>query len=91
MYEYGRRLGMAFQIVDDCLDLVGVEKTVGKSLGSDLKNGEPTLPMIHLLRLRRILMAVLSLLVLGGNHRHDSGCIFVKYASFLIHYVRTDN
>ncbi len=49
LYAYGRRVGMAFQIVDDCLDLVGVEKTVGKSLGSDLKNGEPTLPLIHLL------------------------------------------
>jgi octaprenyl-diphosphate synthase len=47
--QYGRRLGMAFQIVDDCLDLIGVEKTVGKSLGSDLKNGEPTLPLIHIL------------------------------------------
>jgi octaprenyl-diphosphate synthase len=49
MYSYGRRLGMAFQVVDDCLDLVGIEQTVGKSLGSDLKNGEPTLPMIHLM------------------------------------------
>ena len=49
LYAYGRRLGLAFQIVDDCLDLVGVEQTVGKSLGSDLKNGEPTLPLIHLL------------------------------------------
>ena len=49
MYTYGRRLGTAFQVVDDCLDLVGIEKTVGKSLGSDLKNGEPTLPIIHLL------------------------------------------
>jgi len=49
MYAYGRRLGIAFQVVDDCLDLVGVEETVGKSLGSDLKNGEPTLPLIHLL------------------------------------------
>lgn len=48
MYAYGRRLGIAFQVVDDCLDLVGIEKTVGKSLGSDLKNGEPTLPIIHL-------------------------------------------
>ena len=48
MYAYGRRLGIAFQIVDDCLDLTGVESTVGKSLGSDLKNGEPTLPLIHL-------------------------------------------
>jgi octaprenyl-diphosphate synthase len=35
--------------VDDCLDLVGVEQTVGKSLGSDLRNGELTLPLIHLL------------------------------------------
>jgi octaprenyl-diphosphate synthase len=50
LYEYGRRLGIAFQVVDDCLDLTGVEATVGKSLGSDLKNGEPTLPIIHLLR-----------------------------------------
>lgn len=50
LYEYGRRLGIAFQVVDDCLDLTGVEETVGKSLGSDLKNGEPTLPIIHLLR-----------------------------------------
>lgn len=49
LYAYGRRLGIAFQIVDDCLDLVGIEQTVGKSLGSDLKNGEPTLPIIHLL------------------------------------------
>jgi octaprenyl-diphosphate synthase len=49
MYAYGRRLGIAFQVVDDCLDLVGVESTVGKSLGSDLKNGEPTLPLIHLM------------------------------------------
>ena len=49
MYAYGRRLGIAFQIVDDCLDLTGIEQTVGKSLGSDLKNGEPTLPLIHLL------------------------------------------
>ncbi|MCY3022897.1 MAG: polyprenyl synthetase family protein [Planctomycetota bacterium] len=49
MYEYGRRLGLAFQMVDDCLDLVGIEQSVGKSLGSDLRNGELTLPVIHVL------------------------------------------
>lgn len=49
MDRYGRHLGLAFQIADDCLDLMGVESTVGKSLGSDLKNGELTLPLIHLL------------------------------------------
>jgi octaprenyl-diphosphate synthase len=49
LYVYGRRLGLAFQIVDDCLDLVGAEDSAGKSLGSDLKNSELTLPVIHLL------------------------------------------
>lgn len=46
---FGRNLGMAFQIVDDLLDLVGMESTIGKSLGSDLRNGELTLGVIHLL------------------------------------------
>ncbi|HTL53470.1 MAG TPA: polyprenyl synthetase family protein [Planctomycetota bacterium] len=46
---FGRNLGMAFQIVDDLLDLVGLESTLGKSLGSDLRNGELTLGVIHLL------------------------------------------
>lgn len=49
LYAYGRRIGLAFQIVDDCLDLTGVEESAGKSLGSDLRNGEYTLPIIHML------------------------------------------
>lgn len=49
MEAFGRSLGIAYQIVDDCMDLVGVETTAGKSLGSDLRNGELTLPVIHLL------------------------------------------
>ena len=47
--SYGRRVGLAFQIVDDCLDLSGVDSTAGKSLGSDLRKGELSLPVIHLL------------------------------------------
>lgn len=50
MRAYGRHLGVAFQVVDDCLDLIGKEKIVGKTLGADLKNGEFTLPVIHFLR-----------------------------------------
>lgn len=49
MEAFGRSLGVAYQIVDDCMDLTGVETTAGKSLGSDLRNGELTLPVIHLL------------------------------------------
>ena len=47
---YGLSLGIAFQIQDDILDLVGEEVTVGKTLGSDIEKGKMTLPMIHFLR-----------------------------------------
>jgi octaprenyl-diphosphate synthase len=47
---FGLDLGMAFQIVDDCLDLVGDERVVGKSLGTDLETGKITLPIIRLAR-----------------------------------------
>jgi len=49
MYDYGERLGVAFQIVDDLLDLTGDEAVVGKTLGKDLEKGKLTLPLIHLL------------------------------------------
>lgn len=45
--SYGRLLGVAFQIQDDLLDLMGDERVVGKSLGRDLEKGKLTLPMIH--------------------------------------------
>lgn len=47
--EYGRLLGIAFQITDDILDVTGSENSVGKSLGTDLQQLKPTLPLIHLL------------------------------------------
>ncbi|MPZ15260.1 MAG: polyprenyl synthetase family protein [Chloroflexi bacterium] len=46
--RYGRSLGLAFQIVDDILDLVGDESHLGKPLGSDLRQGVVTLPVIYL-------------------------------------------
>ena len=47
--RYGYNLGMAFQIADDLLDLLGDENTVGKSLGTDLLKQKATLPLIRLL------------------------------------------
>lgn len=49
MKEYGLNFGMAFQIVDDCLDLLSKEQEIGKDVGSDFKMAELTLPMLNLL------------------------------------------
>lgn len=46
---YGRNLGVSFQIIDDILDIVGQQNEVGKTLGTDLENQKPTLPVIHAL------------------------------------------
>ncbi len=47
--QYGRGVGIAFQIVDDLLDVVGNENDIGKSLGTDLQKQKLTLPLIRLL------------------------------------------
>ena len=48
--EYGMRLGTAFQLIDDVLDYSGDEAAIGKSLGDDLAEGKPTLPLIYTMR-----------------------------------------
>ena len=45
--EYGTRLGTAFQLIDDVLDYSGDAAAIGKSLGDDLAEGKPTLPLIR--------------------------------------------
>jgi len=50
MERYGRKLGLAFQIADDVLDLTGLEASIGKTLGTDLAQQKLTLPMIRLLQ-----------------------------------------
>ncbi len=47
--EYGFNLGIAFQLVDDVLDLTGNQEILGKPVASDLREGKVTLPIIHLL------------------------------------------
>jgi octaprenyl-diphosphate synthase len=73
MSRYGRWLGIAFQIADDLLDLIGDESTTGKSLGTDVEQQKLTLPLIHLLesgpselagRVRQILRG-------SGNHKRE--------------------
>ena len=47
--RYGRDLGLAFQIVDDVLDLTASETVLGKPVASDLREGKATMSVIHAL------------------------------------------
>ncbi|EKV02301.1 solanesyl diphosphate synthase [Leptolyngbya sp. PCC 7375] len=46
-YQYGRNLGLAFQVVDDILDFTGSEEVLGKPAGSDLLSGNLTAPVLY--------------------------------------------
>ncbi|MBW4839153.1 MAG: polyprenyl synthetase family protein [Paenibacillaceae bacterium] len=50
LYRYGYNVGMAFQIRDDLLDLFGTEKSIGKPPGSDMRQGNITLPVLFALQ-----------------------------------------
>ena len=45
--DYGRHLGMAFQMIDDALDYGSSGEDIGKNIGDDLAEGKPTLPLIR--------------------------------------------
>jgi octaprenyl-diphosphate synthase len=72
--RYGQDLGVAFQIADDLLDLLGDEAAVGKSLGTDLRKKKATLPLIRLLNTvgAEDRLELASLLSRSGNHHRDA-------------------
>ena len=45
--NYGMSLGIAYQLMDDCLDYVSTDKDLGKAVGNDLREGKVTMPFIH--------------------------------------------
>jgi octaprenyl-diphosphate synthase len=74
MARFGRNVGLAFQIADDLLDLVGDERATGKSLGTDLEQGKLTLPMIRMLQEPNAPLAVRIRQILRSpeNHRREA-------------------
>lgn len=69
---YGLYLGMAFQIADDCLDLVGNQSRLGKSVWQDMEKGKLTLPIIFLLKNsgRKSRRDIVELIASGGKSSH---------------------
>lgn len=47
MKAFGAEIGLAFQIIDDCLDVLGEQEIVGKSVGNDVSDGKVTLPILR--------------------------------------------
>jgi octaprenyl-diphosphate synthase len=66
---FGRDLGIAFQIADDLLDVLGEEKATGKSLGTDLEKQKPTLPIIRALEVASAADRNAILAILNGDER----------------------
>jgi len=74
MSQYGRWLGMAFQIADDLLDLIGEERATGKSLGIDVEQQKLTLPLIRLLNVvpAEAAVRVRQILSSPGKHQREA-------------------
>jgi len=68
---YGAHVGTAFQLIDDVLDYSGEEAAIGKSLGDDLAEGKPTLPLIHVLRTGSAAQAALVRRAIVDGGRED--------------------
>jgi octaprenyl-diphosphate synthase len=66
--NFGAKIGTAYQIYDDCLDIAGTESETGKTLGTDLRKGKLTLPVLTLLELASVFdRERCCALVLEGN------------------------
>ena len=72
MRDYGRDLGVAFQIVDDILDLTSDADQLGKAAGTDLLEGKLTLPLISLLEKEPSLRSVFERIMLVGDYAEFS-------------------
>jgi octaprenyl-diphosphate synthase len=84
--RYGRDLGMAFQIVDDVLDLTASERVLGKPVASDLREGKVTMAVIDALKHctaeeRQIIEAVIEQRAFNGVSHTQILRILERYGS----------
>ncbi len=93
--QYGRDLGMAFQIVDDVLDLTASEDVLGKPVASDLREGKVTMSVIHALercssREREMISTILRDRAFNGVTHGDILGILKRYGSIDVAHDRAE-
>jgi len=93
LINYGMSLGMSFQIIDDLLDYTGNEKTMGKPILSDIKEGRITLPLIYTLKNdgranRKIIREILSQKDFGKDSQKEILKILKSNGAFEYTYER---
>jgi octaprenyl-diphosphate synthase len=87
--RYGRDLGMAFQIVDDVLDLTASESVLGKPVASDLREGKATMAVIH--ALERCTLKERELIETVMRHRAFNGVSHQEVLGILERYGSLDS
>jgi octaprenyl-diphosphate synthase len=73
LVDYGRKVGVAFQVVDDVLDVAGDAETTGKNLLADLAEGKMTYPMLRALERRADLAPLLEVACAGDDVAPEVG------------------
>jgi octaprenyl-diphosphate synthase len=87
--RFGYGTGMAYQIMDDLLDITGDDKSLRKTLGTDLRNAKLTLPLIHALRVLSEPRRTSLLLALQQRRLTRSALLNLLMASGSTDYVLT--
>jgi octaprenyl-diphosphate synthase len=89
MANYGLHLGIAFQLIDDALDYSGTSLKLGKSLGDDLAEGKPTLPLIYALQQANTEQAqLIREAITQGSQEHLPAVIAIMKSTQAIDYTR---
>lgn len=89
MAHYGVHLGIAFQLIDDALDYSGSSLQLGKSLGDDLAEGKPTLPLIYALQHANATQAQLIREALTqGSQKHLTAILDIMQSTSALNYTR---
>ncbi len=87
--HYGASLGTAFQLIDDALDYTGNAADIGKNVGDDLREGKPTLPLIHLMRNgSEHQRALVRSCIENGDEQHFDEILAAITSSGAIEYTR---